>query len=1119
MISGSDQTLANAPAPRYAAEYKGVMPSPESFPSDPGLPQHRPRATAEKLPGTDDDFGFGGHDPRATTIGPGSRLGSVTIVRLIAAGGMGRVYEGRQDSPHRTVAVKVLREGLVAPDVVRRFHHEADVLGRLDHPGIARIHAAGIEASPGRDQPYFIMELVAGATTITEFADCRDLPLRDRVALLAQVAAAVASAHRQGVVHRDLKPSNILVDSNGAPKVIDFGIARAIDSGSDRLTTDADLGQLLGTVRWMAPEQLGVHGHDADARSDVYALGLVLHELVFGELPYELGGKSVIEAASILAARVGGDARLLSRRIRERHRGVGEASSLAVILATCLEPRPADRYQAAGELEADLDRWLAGEAIHARPPTLLESMARLARRHRAAAAGLMTAVASLVLAVGMFAWAWQTAEKQRGIATAAQAEADRARQAAEQQRAAAEARATEVRRQLYFSTVQLAAEARDRDNLTEARRLLSEARDLAAGIAPHPIELDYLAASLDESLAMIDAGGGRVTAVALARDGVLTAAGTDEGRVFTWRPGHAAITIAQLDGRVWAVAFSPDAAFLAIGTSGGRVVVHDAASGQEVASVNAHDGTIYSIEYSPDGGLLATASRDRSVRLWDTTSWEPRGHMTGHDGTVLSASFSPDGDRLLTTSSDGTARIWNVVDGGATLRVGDGSTRLFRGVWSPDGKRFATAGEDGKARVHEAATGRLRATLVHPQRVNAIAFADDGTRLVTASGDAVLRSWSMTSGTVIARRRGHSDGIWSLAVSPMRAFDGKARALARTSVVTGSADGTVRQWDLGADGAPIVSLGARGVAVAASPDSQTLAVGSADGVVRFLDPATWLERLRLTGLVDRVNGLAFSPDGHLVAATDDSGMLHRWRLPDATPLEPVRIHTRRAFDVCFRPDGAILATSGEDRMARLLDPETGDDRVPPLKHPARVFRVTFHPRVDQVATACEDRQVRLWHGATGKLLATWPGHARAVNWVCFSPDGSRLASASSDGTVRLWDMPNEGIARASEPSSDEITLLSPPPARVLTGPSGQVWKVAFSPDGSRIAATSADGLVQLWDTETGRPVSVLRGHRDETWGLAFLLDGRTLATTSWDGTLRLWGVPMASLAAARQLAE
>ncbi len=1084
-----------------------MPPASEPPPGETDFSARERPSVSEPLVGADDDFGLGGTASAAAPIGPGNRLGGVTIVRLLAVGGMGRVYEARQASPVRTVAVKVLRDGVMSPSVVRRFQHEGHFLARLKHPGIAHIHAAGIETTPAGDIPYFIMEFVAGATTISDFTRERGLTIRDRVALFARVAAAVAHAHREGVVHRDLKPGNILVDSGGEPKVIDFGVARAIDSADERLTNAAELGQLLGTVRYMAPEQLGISGSEADARSDVYALGLVLHELLFDELPYELGGTTVIEAASILAGRIGGDARLIAGRLRGSGLATDEASSLAVVLATCLEPRPADRYQSGQELAADLDRWLAGQAIHARPPTFMDSMARLARRHRAATGAVLAGFAALLFSLAAMSWAWQTAETQRQLAADDRADAEAARRAAEYQRTEAEARATEARRQLYFSTVLLAAEARDRENLAEARRLMAEARDLAPVVAGCPIELDYLAASLDDSLATLIAEAGTVTAVDVTRDGSTVAAATDQGRVVRWSPGQVPVTIASLEDRVWAVALSPDDTQIAIGTSDGHVLVYNLTRGRETANFKAHDETIYGLDFSPDGHLLATASRDQSVRVWETGSWTLHQTLEGHTGTVLSATFAADSIRLLTTSSDGTARIWQVDDGREVLRVGDGASRLFRGAWATDGSLFATAGEDGTARVWDAATGASRATLSHPHRVNAVAFNSVGSQLVTASGDALVRSWDIATGTEAARRRGHSNGIWSLATGPMPPPLSDQASHGGIPVVTGSADGTVRTWDLGVAGEPVVPLGGHGVAVTWSPVGNTLAVSSSLGDVRLLDSATLRERMRFTGLVDRVNGLAFSPDGMCLAATDDSGTLHRWRLPAGTPLAPLPIHIRRAFDVCFSPDGRVIATAGEDRTARILDPETGEDRVPPLKHSARVFSATFHPDGRWLATACEDRQVRIWDATTGHLLATWPGHTLAVNWVCFAPDGSRLASASSDGTVRLWNF---------DPSHAGGVPDAPRESRVLTGPAGHVWKVAFSPDGTRIAATSADGLVQLWHTETGRPVSVLRGHRDTTWGLAFIADGHALATTSWDSTLRLWGVPMAALDAQRE---
>ncbi len=1109
--------ICRGPVSRRGAMYNGLMhPSDRSSSSVPRLADaiengsdgscaaasERDGATGG-LPGADENFGFSSDRPSADPLGPGTRLDGVTIVRLLASGGMGRVYVGHQASPARPVAVKVLRDSLAPSPVVRRFAHEAQFLARLRHRGIAQIFAAGIHATPAGNVPYFIMELVVDAATITEFVRRRQLATHDRVALFAGAAAAVAYAHREGVVHRDLKPGNILVDAAGDTKVIDFGIARAIDSGDERLTGAAELGQLLGTVRYMAPEQLG-HAHgEADARSDVYAMGLVLHELLLDALPYELGGRSLLEAAAILDARSGGEARAIARSLRARGLVADEAAALAAIIGACLEPRPGDRYQSGVDLAADLERWLAGQPIHARTPPLVESIARLARRHSRAAAAAVAVFAVLLIALGAVAWSWRTAEAQRRIAASATVAANDARWIAEQQRAEADARATEVRRQLYFSTVRLAAEARDRDNLAEARRLLAEAHALAPGVATHPIELDYLAASLDESLATLDAEAGTVTAVAMSGDGTTVAAATETGQVLVWRPGTPAVTLATLEGRVWAVAFSPDDSLVAIGTSEGQLRVYETATGRETASVEAHDGTIYGLDFSPDGLVLATAARDRAVRMWDTQSWKRQHQLIGHDGTVLSVAFAPDGRRILTTSSDGTARIAKADDLSESLRIDAGSGRVFRGAFSPDGRHVATAGEDGHARLWDAENGTMLGDIPHAHRVNAVAFAGDGSYLVTASGDSVLRCWDSATSRVVARRRGHADGIWSLAIQPLRR-DRKTPADSPPTVVTGSSDGTVRLWDLGAAGEPIVLLGDRGIAVAVSPAGDVLAVSAANGEVVLLDPATLRERMRFTGLSDRVNGLAFAPDGALLAAVDDSGTLHRWRLPDAAPLEPLSIHTRRGFDVCFSPDGRVLATAGEDRTARLLDSASGDDLVSPLKHPARVFRATFHPDGRRLATACEDRQVRLWDVSTGKERAVFTGHTRAVNWACFSPDGKRLASASSDGTVRVWDLDASDV---------------PPRPMVLTGPSGQIWKVAFSPDGGRIAATAADGLVQLWDAASGRPVSVLRGHRDATWGLAFLNDGHALATASWDGTLRLWGVPMAKLAAAREAAE
>ena len=1078
--------------------------------SSPDAAPARPAAELSNLAaitGADEHFGFGGspRPPSTTLFDPGSVLGGVTILRLIAEGGMGRVYEGRQDVPARLVAVKVLRDDLGSPAVVRRFRQEADLLARLRHPHIAQVHAAGTEPGPAGHVSYLVMELVADATPLTGFARERRLPPRDRVSLFAKVAAALAHAHREGVVHRDLKPGNILVDAAGEPKVIDFGVARAIGAGDVRLTTATELGELLGTVRYMSPEQLGLDEGEADSRSDVYALGLVLHELLIDELPYELGGRSILEAACILTGRAGGDSWPLARRLRARGLAADEAASLAVIVTTCLEPRPSDRYQSARELAAELDRWLRGQPILARPQTFPQALGRLARRHRAAATAAAATCAVVVLALGGIAWAWQVAEVQRHAANAARAAADEARDLADQRRQEADDRTAETRRHLYLSTVLLAAEARDRDNLTEARRLLAEARHLTSEPATSLIELDLLAASLDDSLTCLTAADGSVTAGAWSPGGDSLACGTEAGQVRLWqsaRPGskHAvtddtpwreahAGSFTPHDRAVWGVVFSPTGDRLASASADGTVRVHDVATGSEIRRLVAHEGAVYGVAFSPDGSLLATSSRDTTVRLWNTRGWQEEKRLEGHTGTVLSVRFAADGHTLLSTAADGTARIWRVADATELLAVTAGTSRVFGAAFAPDHASFATAAEDGTARVWDLATGSLQSECVHPRRVNAVAFLGSRDKLATASGDGLLRCWDTKTRTEVASRRGHAAAIMALTPGP----DGFC-------VATGSADGTVRTWDLGPAGEPVVPLGDGGLAVACTADGGTLAVGSADGVIRLVDAATLRERRRSTGITGRVNGLAFSADGDLVVAAADDGAIHRWQLSSGEVLPPLAIHRRRAYAVCFAPDGQSLATAGEDRTSRIIDPLTGIDRTPPLRHPARVFCAAYHPNGRSLATACEDRIVRLWDTESGRELAAWPGHTGPVNWVCFSPDGGRLASASSDGTVRSWNVATGSLAA------------------VYSGPARQVWKVAFSRDGSRIAAASADSTVQLWDAVSGRPVSVLRGHRDGVWGLAFLPDRNVLATASQDGTLRLWGVPMAMVAHARAAA-
>ncbi|MCA9312026.1 MAG: serine/threonine protein kinase [Phycisphaerales bacterium] len=318
------------------------------------------------------------------------QIGSYAIHRLLGVGGMGRVYLAEQDRPRRMVALKVVRPGVFSREMLRRFEHETQVLGRLRHPGVAQIHEAGMVEGT----PFFAMEYVDGVE-LTAFAREHDLSLRDRLELVALVCDAVHHAHQKGVIHRDLKPANILVDAQGQPRILDFGVARASDSDIQATTLQTSVGQLVGTIPYMSPEQAGGETDEIDVRSDVYALGVILYELLGGRLPHECDEVPMHE---------------LVRRIRDvepaRLGALNRAArgDMETITHKALARDKERRYQSAADLGADIRRCLASEPIAARPPSTIYHARRFARRHKAVVGGGTAVFAVLIAAVIGMSW-------------------------------------------------------------------------------------------------------------------------------------------------------------------------------------------------------------------------------------------------------------------------------------------------------------------------------------------------------------------------------------------------------------------------------------------------------------------------------------------------------------------------------------------------------------------------------------------------------------------------------------------------------------------------------------------------------------------------------------------
>ena len=320
-------------------------------------------------------------------------IGRYRIVRLLGEGGMGAVYEAEQDQPRRRVALKVIKTAWASPDLLRRFEQEFQTLGRLHHPGIAQIYEAGTADTGFGFQPFFAMEIIHGKS-LGEYAHARHLNTRQRLVLMIQICEAVQHAHQRGIIHRDLKPGNILVDENGQPKILDFGLARVTDSDA-QATRQTDIGQLLGTLAYMSPEQVLADPLALDTRSDVYALGVILYELLAGKLPYQLT-RHLHEAVQTIQQV---DPIPLSTVSRE-YRG-----DIETIAARALEKDKARRYASAADLAADIRRHLEDQPITATPPSTTYQLQKFARRHKALVAG--TAAVLVVLVAGVVASTWE----------------------------------------------------------------------------------------------------------------------------------------------------------------------------------------------------------------------------------------------------------------------------------------------------------------------------------------------------------------------------------------------------------------------------------------------------------------------------------------------------------------------------------------------------------------------------------------------------------------------------------------------------------------------------------------------------------------------------------------
>jgi WD40 repeat protein len=1043
------------------------------------------------------------------------RLGGYRLVREVGRGGMGVVYEAVEEALGRHVALKMLpAHAQQDPRYLLRFQREARAAGRLLHRNIVPVYGVGEHEGIN----YYVMQFIAGKGLDCVLAELRRTPREatapgwmgpdagrayfTQIARVGmQVAEALAYAHGQGVLHRDVKPSNLLLDGQGSVWVSDFGLAKASD-GEDNLTHSGDL---IGTLRYMAPERF--RGH-SDARSDIYALGLTLYELLtlrpaFGE---------------------GDQGKLVHQVLHDeppRARAVNPAvpQDLDTIVTRAIAREPERRYPSAAALADDLQRWLEDRPIRARPASRLEHAWRWARRNRTLA-GLLAAVVGILLAgTSLVTWKWRDEAR-------AHAEADRAQAVSDQ-----------------FASAALAEKTHAEESRREAERLTaSTALDLAISLGENG-QVDRGLVLLARGLELAVRSGNAELEQAFRRN--LTA----------WRAADF-----RKRGRFFVndwitdLAYSPDGRRFAVASRGKFVQVGDTATGQPLGQPLAHDAPVSTLAFSPDGKQLLTGTGDSPLkgeaRLWDLATGKPLGPPLVRDGYVSRVAFRPDGRSLLIVAK-AQARLWR------SDRKSDPVLLPHRpGVssagYSPDGRFVVTAGPDGTVRLWDAADGKpVSQVLRHDTRgiqfpdqvclVRAVAFSPDSKLLVTGSFVTDLSHHRYLGGEARLWRvpDGEPVGVPLPSLGPVMAaaFSPDSRRLLTSHLVVNppKADpksGWAQLWDVAtgrAVGAPLRTTGPMW-SVAFSPDGRGILTGSETGLSQFWIAATGLPLGPAFWGTANARSVAFAPDGQtaLVGHTHDQSEVELWEAPRASATDFTARHDQAITTLAVSPDSQLLLTGSDDQTARLWNASTGTFRGPAWRHPRPVTSVAFSPDGRLALTGSADGTAQLWDVATGQAHGPRWQHTGRVAQVTFSRDGRLAVTAAWDGTVRFWDVatgrPHSPLLR--EKNAVAALAIRPDGRLVLTGSNehgpllwevaggqsrrlgpdswAQVGYVAFSPDGRWCLAGSLDGTTRLWDTTTGVADGPVLRHGSAVRSACFSPDGTRVLTTSNDRTAVLW---------------